>query len=72
MAKIKIADLPKNMKITKAEMRRVRGGLFVAKPVPAEGGVYGLERWVTGQKWLLMPFLERMKAARIDMMPTVR
>ena len=63
MARIKINDLPKDLKITKAEMRRVRGGFFVAKPVPAKYG---------GYKWLLMPFVERMKAARIDMMPTVR
>ena len=28
MARIKVKDLPKEMKITKAELKRVKGGLF--------------------------------------------
>jgi len=28
MASIKIKDLPKDMKITKAELKRIKGGLF--------------------------------------------
>ena len=63
MARIKITDLPKDMKITKAEMRRVRGGFNVFKPVPARYG---------GDKWSFMPFVERMKAAKMEMMPTAR
>jgi hypothetical protein len=62
MARIKISDLPKDMKITKAEMRRVRGGLFVAKPVPADFSNLSAGRWIAGAKWSTMPIVEGFNA----------